>query len=130
MPKNIVNLLLVKAQHDLNAAELLTKSDPEFVGYESIGFHLQQAVEKSTKALLCRNGIPYGYIHDINLLFDDVASKLLPIPNQFTPLKTLTPYATKIRYETAKIPIQFDCQAFLILVSEYMDWIVAVMEGR
>jgi HEPN domain-containing protein len=57
--KDISKMLATKAQLDLNAAsELLSKSDLQIVGYETIGFHLQQAVEKSTKSLLERRQRP------------------------------------------------------------------------
>jgi HEPN domain-containing protein len=121
-------MLATKAQLDLNAAsELLSKSDLQIVGYETIGFHLQQAVEKSTKSLLERHDIPCSSGHDLKNLFKKVDERLSPIPPRFQPLLELTPFATEFRYVTTVPEITFDCHAFLLLASDYMDWVATMM---
>ena len=116
--KTIARELTAKAQLDLNTvSELLSKSDLHLIGKEIIGFHLQQAVEKSTKSLLAWNDIVYEYNHNLKTLFKLVNE----------PLLRLTPYATGLRYVAMVSPELFDCEAMLVLASDYMDWIASMM---
>ena len=126
--KNIASQLMAKAQMDLNTvSELLSKSDLHLIGHEIMGFHLQQAVEKSTKALLSQNNIHYEFKHSLKNLFELVNTKLTIIPHHFLPLLELTPYATTLRY-TAMVPQDlFDCESTFTLASDYMDWIASMM---
>lgn len=129
MPKkNVAKQLFIKAQLDLNTvSELLSKSDLKLVGRETIGFHLQQAVEKSTKALLAWSNVHYEFTHDIETLFDLVEARLSPISPSFQPLLKLTPYAGVLRYESKMPSAFFDCDDMLVLTSDYMDWIASLM---
>jgi hypothetical protein len=126
--KTIARQLVAKAQLDLNAvSELLSKSDLKLIGHETIGFHLQQAVEKSTKALLAWNNIDYEYNHNLKNLFKLTNARLSPIPPRFKPLLRLTPYATGLRYVTMMPSDLFNCDDMLVLASDYMDWIASLM---
>lgn len=126
--KTIARELTAKAQLDLNTvSELLSKSDLHLIGKKIIGFHLQQAVEKSTKSLLAWNDIVYEYNHNLKNLFKLVNARLSPIPPRFKPLLRLTPYATGLRYVAMVSPELFDCEAMLVLASDYMDWIASMM---
>lgn len=126
--KNIASQLMAKAQMDLNTvSELLSKSDLHLIGHEIVGFHLQQAIEKSTKALLAQNNVHYEFKHNLKNLFELVNIKLAMIPHRFLPLLELTPYATTLRY-TAMVPQDlFDCEITFNLASGYMDWIASMM---
>ena len=126
--KNIASQLMAKAQMDLNTvSELLSKSDLHLIGHEIMGFHLQQAVEKSTKALLTQHNVHYEFKHNLKNLFELVTTKLTVIPHHFLPLLELTPYATTLRY-TAMVPQNlFDCEITLALTSDYLDWIASMM---
>jgi HEPN domain-containing protein len=55
------------AQRDREAARLLLAA-PEYDGYEMIGFHAQQAVEKLIKAMLVLHQVPFERDHNISLL--------------------------------------------------------------
>ena len=126
--KNIASQLMAKAQMDLNTvSELLSKSDIHLIGHEIMGFHLQQAVEKSTKALLSQNNIHYEFKHSLKNLLELVDSRVTAIPHHFLPLLELTPYATTLRY-TSMVPQNlFDCDSTLALTSDYLDWIASMM---
>ena len=52
-------ILLKKAETDLQGAEVLYKSDNEFLDVEIVFFHLQQSIEKFLKAVLSYRGIHY-----------------------------------------------------------------------
>ena len=126
--KNIASLLFAKAQMDLNTvSELLSKSDLRLIGHEIIGFHLQQTVEKATKALLTQNNVNYEFKHNLKNLFGLVEAKIAAIPQCFGPLLKLTPYATTLRYTTMVPQDLFDCESVYGLVVEYMEWIEGSM---
>ena len=58
-------ILLKKAETDLQEAEVLYKSDNEFLDVEILFFHLQQSIEKFLKAILSYRGIHYTKTHDL-----------------------------------------------------------------
>src|SRR5207248_6564767 len=61
------NVLLEKAGNDLKLAEIgLDHGAPT----DTIAFHLQQAAEKTLKALLASRSIVYPKTHDLDELFD------------------------------------------------------------
>jgi len=64
-------LLLAKAHEDLYVLNRLVDDtdSPDAV----IGFHAQQAVEKSLKAVLTSRGIRYPWTHDLGGLIDLLA---------------------------------------------------------
>jgi HEPN domain-containing protein len=62
----VADLLLRKAASDLSAARALAR-DPEQQD-DVVGFHAQQAVEKSLKAVLAVRGFEIPRTHDLDLL--------------------------------------------------------------
>lgn len=97
-----VNEWLSKAQDDLQAAALLLTF--EIYPRNIVAFHCQQAVEKSLKAFLTSQDIPFLYRHDLGYLLD----LCLEIDATFIELEAhivgLTPYAVEIRYP-ADLPL-------------------------
>ncbi len=89
-----VRAYLELASKDAEAAELLLAGGNRFSAY-----HLQQAVEKVTKALLLARGIEAGIEHRFEELFhrfpaaDEWPSRLLPFVG-------CSAYATAFRYPT------------------------------
>ncbi len=65
---------------------------------ESFGFHVQQATEKALKAWLAVLGHVYPLRHDLDDLFDLLASHGAAV-DFFRPLAVFTPYAVQFRYE-------------------------------
>ena len=96
------NEWLSKAQDDLQAVALLLTFDvyPRNI----VAFHCQQAVEKSLKAFLTSQDIPFLYRHDLGYLLD----LCLEIDATFIELEAhivgLTPYAVEMRYP-ADLPL-------------------------
>jgi HEPN domain-containing protein len=89
-------LLLTKADEDLYVLERLAGEDesPDAV----IGFHAQQAAEKSLKAVLTARGIRYAWTHDLGALIDLLTDHSIPAPPEPDRLPALTPFAAEFRY--------------------------------
>ncbi len=119
--KNQHHLVLwATACHDLRTAIYLAKN-PEMTA-NNVGFHLQQAVEKSVKAYLSKSRISYPFTHELIQLFG-LLEKRVEVPPQFDTLKMLTPFAGGFRYELPIPPDDFDATAAIDLTSEFMEWI-------
>lgn len=73
-------------------------ADPE-IPIEVLGFHCQQAVEKSIKSVLAIHEIEFRKIHDIKTLVDLAENAHLALP-EGEPLEALTPFAVEFRYHT------------------------------
>jgi hypothetical protein len=110
-----------KAQGDFNAAVVLANADPP-MDDETVGLHLQQAVEKAAKALMSRKNIKYPFAHDIDTLLQILIAAGCPVPAQFSNLDTLTVFATQARHEGVVLPGSFDRAAFIDLVREFLVW--------
>jgi HEPN domain-containing protein len=117
----VAELLRRKAQGNFNAAMVLAKADPP-MDDETVGFHLQQAVEKAAKALLAERGVKYPFSHDISVLLQLLTTHGCPVPARFRDLDILTPFATQARCERAMPPGAFDRAAFIELVRGFLEW--------
>lgn len=82
------------AEDDLRAAKVLAKS--QNIRAENILFHIEQAIEKAIKAVLCFEGKPVPLTHDLLSLLQKFSSDHLP-PGGYA-LHDLTPFATVRRY--------------------------------
>jgi HEPN domain-containing protein len=79
---------------DAEAAELLMAGGNRYAAY-----HMQQALEKLTKALLLAKGIEAGIEHRLEELFKRFAADD-PWPPRLVPLASYSAYATAFRYPT------------------------------
>lgn len=93
---SVADLLLASAEQDRKAVLALLRS-PE-IGDAIDGFHAQQAVEKSLKAVLSQRRIPFRRTHDIAELLDLLSDHGLPTPPTAERLDELNPYAVDVRY--------------------------------
>lgn len=91
-------LLLASAEQDLAACRLLAASVG--IGDAMVGFHAQQAIEKSLKAVLSANLIEFRRTHDLVSLLDLLQDHKLPAPPEADWLDELNPYAVEARYGT------------------------------
>jgi HEPN domain-containing protein len=96
--------LLGIAHSDLVTAKALINA--KGVRPENTLFHVEQAIEKALKAVLCSKSLPIPLTHDLNLLIDRLAPIALP-PGGYA-LNDLTPFATIRRYEEGKFLITGD----------------------
>lgn len=83
------------AENDFVTGQVLSRSKE--VRRETILFHLEQAVEKTLKCVLCHYGDPVPFTHDLYAIVQKFKSSNMP-PGGFA-LHDLTPFATIRRYE-------------------------------
>ena len=75
----------------------LAASD-EFVRWEQVCFHAQQAAEKAIKAVLLSRGIDFPLTHDIEELLEIAESSGMELTEDIQEASILTPYAVETRY--------------------------------
>ncbi len=118
--KEYAKVLFRVAQGDLKTAKVLV--DHPQGRPENTFFLLQQAVEKSLKALLCHHDIPVPLTHDIAALIAMLPEKCSNPPDQ-KGLLTLTEFASIRRYEEANYEYTSEeAQAAYRAVSEVVKW--------
>src|SRR5213593_2576251 len=94
-------VLLEKAGNDLKLAEIgLDHGAPT----DTIAFHLQQAAEKTLKALLASRSIVYPKTHDLDELFDLLPPEFRAVLSFREKLIGWTSYAVDMRYEHHRLP--------------------------
>jgi HEPN domain-containing protein len=90
-------VLLQKARDDLYVLERLA-TDADAPTW-SLGFHAQQAAEKSLKAVLASKSVDFPRTHNLALLIDLLSGQNLSLPPDFQNLPQLTPYGATLRYD-------------------------------
>ena len=122
--ENAINWLNF-AKEDLISSEVLFNEGL----LNTAAYHLQQAVEKSLKAILILKGRNPPKTHDINRLFREV-SKYYPIPDDIKRAVDLTDYAFTTRYPDDYVPISKDEyeEAYEIALKVY-EWAKGIIEG-
>lgn len=117
--KPVFELLLAAALQDLAACQLLSGSTD--IGDAVVGFHAQQSVEKSIKAVLSANMIEFRRTHDLVSLLDLLQDHKLPEPPEANWLDELNPYAVEARYGTIS-PSGLDRARVLRTVEQVLEW--------
>lgn len=117
--KTIAQLLLESAHQDVAACKLLSAEIS--IGDAVVGFHAQQAVEKSIKAILSQNGIEFRRTHDLITLLDLLQDKGLPAPPNADWLDELNPYAVEARYGTLE-PTGLNRSHVLGVIEAVLAW--------
>ena len=114
------------AGEDLKAARKLC-GDPDILP-NIVGFHAQQAVEKSIKAVLLHAGTKFPFTHDLEELFALYAASGPKLPFDCDKLNDLTPYATHRRYPGyVHQPGVTEQQQLLALAEEVFAWAQSVI---
>ncbi|HBF34319.1 TPA: hypothetical protein DDW35_07120 [Candidatus Sumerlaeota bacterium] len=98
-------VLLQKAKDDCYVLNRL--SGDEQAPAWAVGFHAQQAVEKSLKAVLDFHGINFPFTHDISRLDEMLENANLPHPPDAPQLEMLTPYGVSLKYEYEPVGISY-----------------------
>lgn len=127
MPRDqadLARLLLGKASADLAALAALSESD---VDDSILGFHAQQGVEKSLKAVLAGRGVEYERTHDLEYLVELLTSAQLESPVAIDELAQLTQWAVRFRYE-AEVPSLDRAQALAVAQTMH-DWAARIVLG-
>ena len=116
--KSIAQLLLASANQDVAACTLLASGSG--IGDAVVGFHAQQAVEKSLKAVLSAHKVEFRRTHDLISLLDLLQDKNLT-PPEADWLDELNPYAVEARYGTIE-PEGLDRNHALSAASSVLTW--------
>lgn len=122
---NYYQVLWVTALYDFKAALRLTGGQD--ISPNTIGMHLQQAVEKASKAYLTKVRVSYRFTHQIDQLFLHIERKV-GVPLRFRELGILTPFGEGLRYEMPVASDEFDVTMFVGLTEEFLRWISEIGE--
>jgi HEPN domain-containing protein len=124
--KSIAQLLLEAARQDEAACILLATGTG--IGDALVGFHAQQAVEKSFKAVLSAHQVEFRRTHDLIALLDLLQDNGLPAPPAAEWVDELNPYAVEARYGTIE-PEGLDRNRAVTVVGQVIAWAIAQIEG-
>jgi len=86
-------ILLIKAAEDESVLQLPGVPDGPF------GFHIQQAVEKLLKALLCQLAVKYRRTHDLEYLVRLLQDRGETMPTGIVDISQLESYGVAYRYD-------------------------------
>lgn len=114
----VADLFLSKAASDLSAARALASDSDQ--QDDVVGFHAQQAVEKSLKAVLAGRGFEIPRTHDLDLLTRLVASGPNKFPGELGEAKELTPWGVATRYDD--IEATLDRSAAVAVAEKSLNW--------
>ena len=123
-------ILLRKAAEDEFAIEVLGQNPAS--SDDVIGFHAQQAVEKTLKAVLCWASVRYRRTHDLVELIDLLRDHGFAFPEDLEQVRRLTRYAALMRYEylPAEPERPFDREWAADCVRKTRAWAAAGSSGR
>lgn len=120
-PVDLAHALLAKAGVDATTVRELIEN--ERLADSVIGFHAQQAVEKSLKAVLASRGVRFERTHDLDRLLDLLDEHGLQVAVERDELTALTDYAVTLRYDD---PLEgdepLDRRRTLELVHQVQRW--------
>ncbi len=117
--RTVAGMLLASARQDLAACDLLAGAPS--IGDAIVGFHAQQAIEKSLKAVLSASVIEFRRTHDLLALLDLFEDHGLALPPFSDWLDELNPYAVEARYGTID-PSGLDRELALQVARDVLAW--------
>jgi HEPN domain-containing protein len=96
-PLELARSLWIRANGDRYILDRLASDSaaPAWV----LGFHAQQAVEKTLKAILALNRIEYPRTHNLSMLLELLRRHALPLPPDGNELALLIPFGVALRYD-------------------------------
>lgn len=110
--------LLRRAESDLRACRTLA-GDPA-MDDDVVGFHAQQAVEKSLKVALVLRGVDFPRTHDLDFLLARVESHGVEVPTALEEADWLSPWAAQLRYDG--IAAELDREQALSVAEAAVGW--------
>jgi len=123
--QDLARVLLRRADGDLTL--VLRVLDDADIPDAIVGFHAQQAVEKSLKAVLSAREISYDRTHAIDYLVGLVEDNGIAAPASLSAAVELSPWAVEFRYADDDEPT-LDRHAILDLVQEIRSWAGELVE--
>lgn len=124
--RDLARVLLHRARGDTTLIQkVLDDSDvPDSI----VGFHAQQAVEKSIKAVLSARGLAFQRTHDLDYLLGLLEANTISGPPELARAAELSPWAVEFRYETDDEPT-LDRGDALRVVEAVLGWATQVAGG-
>ena len=111
--------MLHLADHDIKAFKILNQSPDAHISI--VGFHAQQAVEKSLKAVLFSQQIEFERIHDLVKLGNMISDQGIVLPVKEDQLRRLNPFAVTFRYDDMEITLASK-EDTALLVADIRRW--------
>jgi HEPN domain-containing protein len=124
-PDDIPRVLLGLARDDELAARALLPV--EGVTDAILGFHAQQAVEKSLKAVLALRAVEFPYTHDLDGLLELCQKNVLDVPKALCNVDRLSPYGVQLRYGSIS-PGDLDRAQALRWAAAAVEWARGIIE--
>jgi HEPN domain-containing protein len=121
----VAELFLRKATSDLAAARTLAAAPNQ--QDDVVGFHAQQAVEKSLKAVLVLRGLEIPLTHDVGLLLRLLESGAEKPPDELQQAESLSPWAVTMRYDEMEAAL--DREAAIRIAGAVISWAQASVEA-
>ena len=107
------------AESDLELAKLKSSN----ILFETLCFHIQQAVEKAMKALLISKSVEFPKTHNLKILIDLLPDDL-SVPEKILKSAWLTEYAVSSRYPGDYDPITEEEYKKALSLAEYIvKWV-------
>jgi HEPN domain-containing protein len=125
-PGELPQVLLGLARDDEFAARSLLPVAG--VADSILGFHVQQAVEKSLKAVLASRGIEFPYTHDLDGLLELCRTRGLDVPPELDGVDRLAPYGVHMRYGTSRAAA-LDREQALRWAASAIEWARGVVQA-
>ncbi len=117
--RDLARVLLERADGDVALVRYVC--DNADIPDAIVGFHAQQAVEKSLKAVLAAHDIDYTKTHLLGYLIGLVQTNGIDAPPPVLEAAELNPWAVEFRYETDSEPA-LDRLATLELIEDIRRW--------
>jgi HEPN domain-containing protein len=93
-----------------------------------LGFHAQQAVEKSLKAVLASRGVEFRFIHDLDYLSGLCSKSGVELPSTLDGMQKLTPFAVMERYGSEE-PLSLDRDQALTWSAAVVEWARSIIDS-
>ena len=115
--------LLRRASADFAVASLILSSEPsDNVQLDIAAYHLQQAVEKLLKHEMAENGVKFPFVHEIDILCDEMEEAGLSPPEWVRQSEDLlNSYATKTESHNALVASKSKLNNLMPLVDAYLQ---------
>lgn len=118
-PPDLAGTLLGRARAD--AAALARLSSDEGIDDAIVGFHAQQAVEKSVKAVLAAHSVDFPFVHDIGRLVRLLDTAGVDRPSRADEAIELSPWAAEPRYGEVFVE-SVDRSQLTSIVEAVLEW--------
>jgi HEPN domain-containing protein len=101
-------------------------NDPHLVDW-ILGFHAQQAIEKSIKAVLNHHDITYPRTHDLTELLGIARSHGIGIPQCGEEVAVLSAFGAELRYERTPKAAPLNRRLAGSWVQSFLDWAEGIL---